>query len=224
MSNENYSQGWAADLTGFQSPMPPWVHVLDWENRGLWLHTPLATLEAACHGLKVSSATGANALMCLIPEKRPGASYYSEVMHWEDKGLPGRYFSDDVKLHCKRGYITRSPAGLTMISGEFLLTNSSKSDPWSCTVPSRLVLTGPPGSATMGGGPELVPAFTVRVEMTGSYSVSHASSRPHGLDLDDLEASVTSWLLLQSPTSSLPTTPRGSSLKAMSSSFFSKKW
>jgi len=198
--------------------------MLDWENQGLWLHIPLAKLEAACKGLRVSSATGSNALMCLIAPKCPGSSYYKEISLWEDRGLPGHYFGDDVKLACTHGYLTRTPAGITLISGDFTLVTVSKGVPWTCNLPNKLVLTGAPGSATVGGGPEVVPPFVVSVELTGNYSLAHASSRPHGLDLDNMEENLADWVGIQSTYANVSHAPVSSRQFPSLGSFFSKPW
>jgi hypothetical protein len=80
-------------------------------------------------------------------------------------------------------------------------------------LPRRLVLATSPGSATMGGGPEAVPAFEVDARVTLYSGDIFAPREPHRLALDEPLADMPVFLnedlaprLLHAPASAPPTT------------------
>jgi hypothetical protein len=184
--SELYQQGLVADMSWSGGVCPPWALSLGWDNEGVWVVVPLGDLEAAVPGLQVFSSTGRPAHMLL--KQAPATSnllpnFFEQL---EDQGIPIIAFQADLQLVCNGGVISRDIDGTTVMVGDFVL----ESQPPGAThvlrlhLPRRMILATAPGSATTGGGPELVPQFRVKARVTLSAEELYEPREPHRIVID----------------------------------------
>lgn len=221
--NDLYSQGWAADLSSQGGVCPPWAASLGWDREGVWVVVDLKELEAAAKPLKVYSATGTKARLLIqkAPDHTHLYPHFFEAL--ENQGVPIIAFQADLTLVCDAGVISRDSFGDTYLVAAMHLESQPPGTQrlLQLSLPRRLLLCRAPGSATMGGGPEMVQQFRVRARITLDSGEVFEVGAPHNIYEEDTPTDPSVFLndftsppSLSTATapSTLPPRPRRASL------------
>lgn len=194
--SEAYTMGWQADLSSQGGVCPPWAASLSWDHQGIWVVVKLTDLERSVPGLKVFAPTNRTARILIRAAPKTTNLLPQFFTQLENAGLPVIAFNADLELVSEGGVLTRSEEGHTHLSAEFYLESTPLGGnfPLRFLLPRRMHLTGAPGSATAGGGPELVPPFRVPARVTADSEEVFLRSEPHGLDEAEFEADVPVFL------------------------------
>lgn len=188
--------GLVGDLASSGGVCPPWAAALGWDQEGIWVLISLKELEQAAPPLKIFAPTSQHARLLIKAAPPTNNLYPTFFRQLEDAGLPVVAFDPNLMLVCDGGVLTRSPEGHTHLSAEMYLehTLENKQESLRFRLPRRMHLTSAPGSATSGGGPELVSPFKVHARVTADSLAVFARTEPHGLEEADLEADLPVFL------------------------------
>lgn len=194
--SELYQQGLTADMSWQGGVCPPWAGSLGWDNEGVWAVVQLPQLEQAVPGLRVYSATGRPAHILLRQAPASSNLYPRFFEQLENEGVPIIAFHADLQMVCNGGVISRDQDGTSVLVADMLLesTPPGATHTLRLHLPRRMVLAQAPGSATVGGGPELVPPFRVPARITMSAEELYEPMEPHRLVFDQESADVPVFL------------------------------
>lgn len=184
---ESYQEGHYAPQYLGGGVLPPWAATLGWTDEGLWAVVQLSDLKAAIPKLEIFSPTGRPACVAILPPLQSSNQRPEVFRQMENTGLALLSLDPEVVLESTGGLITRGLFGETEFVGDMWLTSPAGEglEARRFKLPRRMHITPAPGSASVGGGPEVVPPFRVKTRLTCFPEELTPAGAPVGL-ADDL--------------------------------------
>lgn len=167
--NDVYFNGLTADSHGFTTPIPPWLHEVNWRYQGLWLEVPLEELLSALPNLKVHSAIIQIPRFEIIDPLLSQGELGSKIRLLEKEGFPLVALEPQVFVSCSGCTITQIISYEYALVGDFWLETGTQKRPLGkrFKLPIHMILTKPPGACYLEVGSQLIKPFTVPCYFTG---------------------------------------------------------
>lgn len=174
---DEYKSGHLGDLSGYNTPIPPWLASLGWSGAGLWVDISKEDLDRAIPGLIISPPLTTIFRFTIVePPDDQGALRY-DLIKLDDSDFPLIASMGNLEITCSRYVLSKGISGSVDLVGNFILSSQADKAASKMTfkLPRRLVLAHPPCDVTIRLGETSGVDFKVKCTISCNYLTTMAA-------------------------------------------------